>query len=81
LAEQRPDNLTAKEAEVHDLYQRGMSQRALAAYLGLSRSAVRDRIAGAAAKVGRARATASAAAASSGGRPVVDVSAVLPRSS
>ncbi len=47
LAEQLPDTLTAKQAEVWDLYSRGMSARSLAIYLGISRSAVRDRIASA----------------------------------
>ena len=43
LAEQ-PDTLTAREREVVDLYKRGMSQRAIALALGISRSAVRDRL-------------------------------------
>ena len=54
MAEQVPDTLTAKEAEAVDLYERRMSQRAIALYLGVSRSTVRDRIANAAVKIVRA---------------------------
>jgi DNA-binding CsgD family transcriptional regulator len=49
-----PDTLTPKEREVVDLYERGMSQRSIAIFLGLSRSTVRDRIPSAAAKIARA---------------------------
>jgi DNA-binding CsgD family transcriptional regulator len=55
LAEQLPDTLTDKEAEAVDLYERGMSQRSIALYLGVARSTVRDRIANAARKVAEAR--------------------------
>jgi DNA-binding CsgD family transcriptional regulator len=52
--DQLPDSLTGKEREVLDLYERGMSQRSIALYLGVSRSTVRDRIATASTKVVRA---------------------------
>jgi DNA-binding CsgD family transcriptional regulator len=55
LVDQLPDTLTAKEAEVVDLYERGMSQRSIAIFLGVGRSTVRARIANAAAKVERAQ--------------------------
>jgi DNA-binding NarL/FixJ family response regulator len=50
---QLPSTLTEKEAEALDLYERGMSQRSIAPYLGLSRSTVRERIARAAMKLAR----------------------------
>jgi DNA-binding CsgD family transcriptional regulator len=56
-----PASLTDKEREVVDLYERGMSQRAIAVYLGVSRSTVRDRIANAAMKAQRAQREHSAA--------------------
>ena len=49
-----PDTLTAKEAELWDLHSRGMSQRSLAALLGVSRSAIKDRLERAQLKLDRA---------------------------
>ena len=46
-------SLTAKEREVVDLHQRGMSQRSIALYLNVTRSTVRDRIASASRKLAR----------------------------
>jgi RNA polymerase sigma factor (sigma-70 family) len=49
-----PDTLTAKEREVWTLYAQGMSQRSLAALLGVTRSTIRDTLEGARSKIARA---------------------------
>jgi DNA-binding CsgD family transcriptional regulator len=49
-----PDTLTQKEAEVWKLHQQGMSTRALAALLKVSRTAIRDTLARAEQKIARA---------------------------
>ena len=41
---QLPETLTAREREVVELHAKGMSQRAIALALGISRSAVRARL-------------------------------------
>jgi RNA polymerase sigma factor (sigma-70 family) len=49
-----PATLTDKEREAWQLYQQGMSQRNLAALFGVTRSAVRERLARAEQKIARA---------------------------
>jgi DNA-binding CsgD family transcriptional regulator len=49
-----PASLTAKEREVWQLHQRGMSTRSLAVLHGVSRSATRDTLARAEQKIARA---------------------------
>ena len=44
LADQLPDGLTAKQREVTDIYEGGMSQHSIALYLGVTQSAVRERL-------------------------------------
>jgi DNA-binding CsgD family transcriptional regulator len=49
-----PDTLTAKEREIWTLHSQGMSQRSLAALLGVTRSTIRDTLQRAQLKIARA---------------------------